>query len=143
MKENHYISLRFEPGRGLGTIPWTPRGTINQGPQSGVATPRHSLVEPALVVAPSPTCLVSLTSKRAQSTIPPLRVGMDSDVWKSKLSVFVSAKNVNMDIHIRIRFNMDVRWMYSNPIFNITRIRHYPKYLTKIRRIRHYSYPQK
>jgi hypothetical protein len=31
-------------------------------------------------------------------------VGMDSDVWKSELSVFVSAKNVNMDIRIRIRF---------------------------------------
>jgi hypothetical protein len=31
-------------------------------------------------------------------------LGMDSDVWKSKLSVFVSAKNVNMDIHIRIHF---------------------------------------
>jgi hypothetical protein len=29
---------------------------------------------------------------------------MDSDVWKSELSVFVSAKNVNMDIRIRIRF---------------------------------------
>jgi hypothetical protein len=28
---------------------------------------------------------------------------MDSDVWKSELSVFVSAKNVNMDIRIRIR----------------------------------------
>jgi hypothetical protein len=33
-------------------------------------------------------------------------------------------------------FNMDVRWMYSNPIFIITQIRHYPN-------IRHYSYPQK
>jgi hypothetical protein len=33
-----------------------------------------------------------------------LQVGMDSDVWKSELSVFVSAKNVNMDIRIRIRF---------------------------------------
>jgi hypothetical protein len=31
-------------------------------------------------------------------------VGMDSDVWKSELSVFVSAKNANMDIRIRIRF---------------------------------------
>jgi hypothetical protein len=31
-------------------------------------------------------------------------VGMDLDVWKSELSVFVSAKNANMDIHIRIRF---------------------------------------
>jgi hypothetical protein len=29
---------------------------------------------------------------------------MDSDVWKSELSVFVSAKNVNMDICIRICF---------------------------------------
>jgi hypothetical protein len=27
-------------------------------------------------------------------------------------------------------FNMDVRWMYSDPIFNIIRIRHYPKYPT-------------
>jgi hypothetical protein len=27
-------------------------------------------------------------------------------------------------------FNMDVRWMYSNPIFNIIRIRHYPNYPT-------------
>jgi hypothetical protein len=30
-------------------------------------------------------------------------------------------------------FNMDVRWMYSNPIFNIILIRHYPNYSTKIR----------
>jgi hypothetical protein len=37
-------------------------------------------------------------------------------------------------------FNMDVTWMYSNPIFNIIQIRHYPKDPTKIR---HYSYPQK
>jgi hypothetical protein len=29
---------------------------------------------------------------------PPL--GMDSDVWKSELSVFVSAKNFNMNIRI-------------------------------------------
>jgi hypothetical protein len=33
-----------------------------------------------------------------------VEVGMDSDIWKSELSVFVSAKNVNMDIRIRIRF---------------------------------------
>jgi hypothetical protein len=33
-----------------------------------------------------------------------LYLGMDSDVWKSELSLFVSAKNVNMDIRIRIRF---------------------------------------
>jgi hypothetical protein len=32
------------------------------------------------------------------------RVGMDSDVWKFELSVFVSAKYVNMDIRIHIRF---------------------------------------
>jgi hypothetical protein len=31
-------------------------------------------------------------------------LGMDSDVWESELSVFVSAKNVNMEIRIRIRF---------------------------------------
>jgi hypothetical protein len=37
-----------------------------------------------------------------------------------------------MDIRIRIRFNMDVKWMYSNPILNIIRIRHYPNYPTKI-----------
>jgi hypothetical protein len=37
-------------------------------------------------------------------------------------------------------FNMVVRWMYSNSILNIIRIRHYP---TKIRHIRHYSYPNK
>jgi hypothetical protein len=30
--------------------------------------------------------------------------GMDSDVWKSELPVFVSAKNANMDIRIRICF---------------------------------------
>jgi hypothetical protein len=30
-----------------------------------------------------------------------------------------------------IVFNMNVRWMYSNPIFSIIRIRHYPKYPTK------------
>jgi hypothetical protein len=57
---------------------------------------------------------------------------MDSDVWKSELSVSVSAKNVNMNIRIRIHFNMDVRWMYSNLIFIIIRIRHYPNYSTKI-----------
>jgi hypothetical protein len=28
-------------------------------------------------------------------------------------------------------FNMDVRWMYANPVFNIIRIRHYPNYSTK------------
>jgi hypothetical protein len=33
-------------------------------------------------------------------------------------------------------FNMDVRWMYSNPIFNIIRIRNYSNYSTKIRHIR-------
>jgi hypothetical protein len=32
------------------------------------------------------------------------RLGMDSDVWKSELSVFVSAKNANMDIRIHIHF---------------------------------------
>jgi hypothetical protein len=39
-------------------------------------------------------------------------------------------------------FNMDIRWMYSDPIFNIIRIRHYPKYPAKIRHIRHYLYPK-
>jgi hypothetical protein len=48
--------------------------------------------------------------------------------------LFISAKNVNMDICIRIRFNIDVRWMFSTPIFNI-----YPNYSTKIRHI----YPEK
>jgi hypothetical protein len=33
-----------------------------------------------------------------------MHIGMDSDVWKSELSVFVSAKNAYMDIRIRIRF---------------------------------------
>jgi hypothetical protein len=35
---------------------------------------------------------------------------MDSDVWKSELSVFVSAKNVNMDIRIHFLYGcqMDV-----------------------------------
>jgi hypothetical protein len=28
-------------------------------------------------------------------------------------------------------FNMDVIWIYSNPFFNIIRIRHYPNYPTK------------
>jgi hypothetical protein len=32
------------------------------------------------------------------------QLGMDSDVSKSELSVFVSAKNTNMDIRTRIRF---------------------------------------
>jgi hypothetical protein len=65
---------------------------------------------------------------------------MDLDVWKSELSVFVAFKNANMDIRFVFVFNMDVRWMYSNPILIIIRIRHYLKYPTKIR---HYSYPQK
>jgi hypothetical protein len=56
------------------------------------------------------------------------RVGMDSDVWKSELSVFVSTKNVNVDIH---SYSFLI-WMYSNPICNIIRIRHYPNYPTKI-----------
>jgi hypothetical protein len=32
---------------------------------------------------------------------------------------------------------MDVRWMYSDPIFNIIQIRQYPNYSTKIRQIWH------
>jgi hypothetical protein len=32
--------------------------------------------------------------------IPRVLARMDSDVWKSELSVFVSAKNVNIDIRI-------------------------------------------
>jgi hypothetical protein len=55
-------------------------------------------------------------------------VGVDSDVWKSELSVYVSTKNVNVDIQ---SYSFLI-WMYSNPIFNIIRIRHYPNYLTKI-----------
>jgi hypothetical protein len=49
----------------------------------------------------------ALPARRPAHGAPPhlrLSLGMDSDVWKSKLSVFVSAKNVNMDIRIRIRF---------------------------------------
>jgi hypothetical protein len=41
---------------------------------------------------------------RARRSLREGAVGMDSDVWKSELSVFVSAKKVNVDIHIRIRF---------------------------------------
>jgi hypothetical protein len=43
---------------------------------------------------------------------------MDLDVWKSELS----AKNVNMESVFIFGFNMDVRWMYLNPIVNIIRI---------------------
>jgi hypothetical protein len=32
-----------------------------------------------------------------------IQLGMDSDVWKSELSIFVSAKNVTVDIRICIR----------------------------------------
>jgi hypothetical protein len=70
--------------------------------------------------------------------IPLSHIRMDSDVRKSELSVFVSAKNVN--IESVFVFNMNVRWMYSNPVFNIIHIQHYPNYLTKIR---HYSYMEK
>jgi hypothetical protein len=41
------------------------------------------------------------TGVNAQARV---RLGMDSEVWKSELSVFVSAKNAIMDIRIRIRF---------------------------------------
>jgi hypothetical protein len=41
---------------------------------------------------------------KKEETVPWPRVEMDSDVWKSELSVFVSAKNVIMDISICIRF---------------------------------------
>ena len=46
---------------------------------------------------PSPICLAT------HSTVPGLWVGIEMDVWKSELSEFVSAKNVNMDIRIHIR----------------------------------------
>jgi hypothetical protein len=49
-------------------------------------------------------CTTDLNNGQQQCSIIWLGVGMDSDVWKSELSVFVSAKNVNMDIRIRIRF---------------------------------------
>jgi hypothetical protein len=49
-------------------------------------------------------------------------------VWKPELFVFVSAKNFNMEFVFV--FNMDAGWMYSNPIFNIIHIRHYPNYPT-------------
>jgi hypothetical protein len=51
--------------------------------------------------------------------------GMESDVWKSELSVFI--KNPNMEFIFVFFFNMDVKLMYLNSIFNIIRIRHYPK----------------
>jgi hypothetical protein len=55
---------------------------------------------------------------------------MDLDVWKSELSVFVSAKNINIKSVFVFVFNMDVTWMYLNMIFNIIRIRHYTNYPT-------------
>ena len=33
-----------------------------------------------------------------------LYLGLEMDVWRSELSVFVFAKTANMDIRIRIRF---------------------------------------
>jgi hypothetical protein len=72
-----------------------------------------------------------------------LSVGMDSDVWKSQLSVFVSAKTLIWLFVFVFVFNRDVRWMYPNPIFNIIYIRHYLNYPTKIWHIRHYSYQHK
>jgi hypothetical protein len=57
-----------------------------------------------------------------------LYLGMDSDVWKSELSYLLKML-IWIYVFVFI-FNMDVRWMYSNPIFNIIRIRHYPKYPT-------------
>jgi hypothetical protein len=62
--------------------------------------------------------VLALLAVASTSCVDP-RTDGDSDVCKSELSVFVSVKNVNMDIRIRIvfnMFNMDVRWMYSNPI---------------------------
>lgn len=50
---------------------------------------------------------------------PCLRLGMDMDVWKCELSIFISAKNSNIDIHIRIFFNMDVKSLYPNSISSI------------------------
>jgi hypothetical protein len=39
-----------------------------------------------------------------RSKTPTVKARDDSDVWKFELSVFVSAKNIIMDIRIRIRF---------------------------------------
>jgi hypothetical protein len=55
-------------------------------------------------------------------------LGMDSVVWKSELSVFVSASYANMDIRIRIRFQYGCQMDVFEPIFNIIRTRHYPNY---------------
>jgi hypothetical protein len=52
----------------------------------------------------------------------------------------VSAKNINMDIRIRV-FNMDVRWMYSNPVFNIIRIIRQKSDISDIIRIRKNKVP--
>lgn len=46
-------------------------------------------------------------------------LGMDTDVWKSKLSIFLSTLNVNIDIHIHIIFNMIFKWIYLNLDVNI------------------------
>jgi hypothetical protein len=46
-----------------------------------------------------------------------------------------------MDIRIRIIFNMDVRWMYANPIFNIIRIIRQKSDTSDIIRIRKKKYP--
>jgi hypothetical protein len=51
-------------------------------------------------------------------------------MWKSELSVFLSAKKANVESIFVFGFNTHVVkwiWMYSNPIFNIIRY-----YLTKI-----------
>jgi hypothetical protein len=52
----------------------------------------------------------------------------------------VSAKNINMDIRIHV-FNMDVRWMYSNPVFNIIRIIRQKSDISDIIRIRKNKVP--
>jgi hypothetical protein len=112
-----HSSLPFEPRHHA--IPW------NQRKQSFCRTetncrPQASL--PNLLKKSSPVEL-DLPPNQAHKSVPPPvpifgvnnsfmlarptacpTIGMDSDVWKSELSVFVSAKNTNMDICIRIRF---------------------------------------
>ena len=53
--------------------------------------------------SPQTTCWPSPIRLATHSTAPGLWVGIEMDVWKSELSEFESAKNINMDIRIRIR----------------------------------------
>jgi hypothetical protein len=63
-------------------------------------------------------------------------VGMDSDVWNPNYPYSYPLKMLIWISVFVFVFNMDVRWMYSNPIFNIIRNIRQKSYISDIIRIR-------